>query len=85
MFNEEVLTANIAGCGNILRHQAVSNANIIQNLLLIKLHDVEAMGYSAKPRHVCWCTMEMMPLSPYIFPSQTCLSTPSTFLPLYLP
>ena len=58
MLNQELLTATIAGRGDFLWHQPISEAKIIPEFLPRQLRAIKAMGYSAKPCLVPRCPME---------------------------
>ena len=58
MLNQELLTATIAGRGDVLRHQPISEAKIIPEFLLRQLCAIKAMRYSAKPCPIPRCPME---------------------------
>ena len=49
MIYRELLTATVTSRGDVLRHQPISEAKIIPELLPRQLSDIKAMRYSAKP------------------------------------
>ena len=55
--NRELITTTITCCGDVLRHQPISEANIIPEFLLRQLRAVKEMGYSTNPRPVTCCPM----------------------------
>ena len=58
MLNQELLTATIAGRGDILRHQPISEAKIILEFLPRQIHAIKGMYYSTKPCPIPRCPME---------------------------
>ena len=58
MLNLELLTATITGCGDVLRHQPISEAKIIPEFLPRQLHAIKVMRYSANPFPIPRCPME---------------------------
>ena len=70
MLNRELLTATVAGRGDVLRHQPISEAKIIPEFLPIQLHVIKAMRYSAKP-----CPIHRFPMKA-IFLLASCLLLP---------
>ena len=69
VINREIITATIAGCGDVMSNQDVSKAEIIPELIPIQLLAIEAMGHGTKACPIPYCTMEDMP----IFPSRQIL------------
>ena len=49
MLYQEPLTATIAGRGDVLGHQPISEAEIIPEFLQSQLRAIKAMRYSTKP------------------------------------
>ena len=62
MLNQELFTATITVYGDVLRHQPISEANIIPEFLLRQLRAIKAMSYSAKPCPIPRCPMEAVSL-----------------------
>ena len=62
MLYQELLTATIAGRGDVLRNQPISEAKIIPEFLLRQIRAVKAVGYSAKPCPIPRCSMEAVSL-----------------------
>ena len=60
MLNRELLTATIAGRGDVLRHQPISEAKIIPEFLPRQLRAIKAMRYSANPCPIPCCPMEVV-------------------------
>ena len=58
MLNLELLTATIAGRGDVLRHQPISEAKIIPEFLPRQLRAIKAIRYSTKPCPIPRCPME---------------------------
>ena len=58
MLYQGLLTATIAGRGDILRYQPISEMRIIPEFLPRQLRAVKAVGYSAKPFPIPRCPME---------------------------
>ena len=54
----ELLTATVAGRGDVLEHQPISEENIIPEFLMRQLRAIKAMRYSAKPCPIPCCPME---------------------------
>ena len=68
MIYQELITATVAGRGDFLGHQPISEANIVLEFLLRQLRSIQAMGYSAKP-----CPIPSLPyvggFSPVLLPA----------------
>ena len=58
MLDRELLARTIAGRGDLLRHQPISEAKIIPEFLPRQLRAIKAMRYSAKPFPIPCCPME---------------------------
>ena len=65
MINREILTVTITVRGDVLRHQTVSKAKIIQEFLKRELHAVDKMGYGAKICPIPCCSLEALPIFYY--------------------
>ena len=67
MLDQELLTATITGCGDVLRHQPISEAKFIPEFLPRKFRAVKVVGYSAKPCPIPCCPMgEVFLLDSYL-------------------
>ena len=58
MLNQELLTATIAGRGDVLMHQPISEAKIIPEFLPRQLSAFKSVGYNTKPCTIPRCPME---------------------------
>ena len=62
MINQEMLTETISGRGDIIRHQIIFEAEVIPQFIPRQPHTIKAIIYSAKPRHIPCCPIEVVPL-----------------------
>ena len=62
MLDLELLSAIIAGRGDVLRHQPVSEAKIIPKFLPRQLRAIKAMRYGANPCPIPRCPMKAVSL-----------------------
>ena len=74
MLYREILTAIIAGRGDFLRHQPISEAEIIPEFLLRQLRAVKAMRYITKPCPIPRCPFDA------VFLLASCLLLPFEYL-----
>ena len=58
MLNQELITTTITGCGDVLRHQPISEAKIILEFLPRQLRAFKAMRYITYRCPIPRCPME---------------------------